>query len=30
MRKIILEFPGSSFVQEARKEYRRLRGDVLN
>ena len=28
--KIILEFPGSSFVQEARKEYRRLRGDVLN
>jgi thioredoxin-like negative regulator of GroEL len=28
--KIILDYPGSSFVTEARKEYRRLRGDVLN
>jgi tetratricopeptide (TPR) repeat protein len=28
--KIILDFPGSSFVAESRKEFRRLRGDVLN
>jgi tetratricopeptide (TPR) repeat protein len=28
--KIILDFPGSSFVSESRKEFRRLRGDVLN
>ncbi len=28
--KIILEYPGSSFITDSRKEYRRLRGDVLN
>jgi tetratricopeptide (TPR) repeat protein len=28
--KIILDFPGSSYITESRKNFRRLRGDVLN